>query len=73
MSNPTPPTYRTRNWPSYSEALTRRSSLTIWFDPAITLGSRANGKRGRQPTYGNASIQTFLIIKVLIGLDWPVP
>jgi len=27
------PTYKTRNWPAYNEALKRRGSLTIWFDP----------------------------------------
>lgn len=32
MSRPFPPTYKTRNWPSYNEALKRRESLTIWFD-----------------------------------------
>ena len=34
MSKPTPPAYKTRNWPAYNEALKRRGSLTIWFDPA---------------------------------------
>ena len=33
MSRPTPPAYKTRNWPSYNEALKRRGSLTVWFDP----------------------------------------
>ena len=36
MSRPTPLTYKTRNWPSYNEALKRRGSLTIWFDPSMT-------------------------------------
>ena len=36
MSRPTPPAYKTRNWPAYNEALKRRGSLTIWFDPAMT-------------------------------------
>ena len=35
MSRPTPPTYKTRNWPAYNEALKRRGSLTIWFDPGM--------------------------------------
>ena len=36
MSSPTPPTYKTKNWPAYTEALTRRGSLTIWLDPEMT-------------------------------------
>ena len=35
MSRPTPPTYKTRNWPAYNEALKRRGSLTVWFDPEM--------------------------------------
>jgi hypothetical protein len=36
MSRPTLPAYKTRNWPAYNEALKRRGSLAIWFDPAMT-------------------------------------
>ncbi|MBU3032428.1 IS5/IS1182 family transposase, partial [Paracoccus sp. XHP0099] len=35
MSRPIPPTCETRNWRSYTEALKRRGSLTIWFDPEM--------------------------------------
>ena len=68
MSRPTPPTYKTRNWPSYNEALKRRGSLTIWFDPAITWEATPTGKRGRQPAYSDAAIQTCLTMKVLFGM-----
>ena len=51
MSRPTRPTYKTRNWPAYNEALKRRGSLTIWFDPAMTWEAAPTGKRGRQPDY----------------------
>ena len=51
MSRPTPPAYKTRNWPAYNEALKRRGSLTIWFDPAMTWDAAPTGKRGRQPDY----------------------
>ena len=51
MSRPTPPAYKTRNWPAYNEALKRRGSLTIWFDPAMTWEAAPTGKRGRQPDY----------------------
>ena len=49
MSKPTPPTYKTRNWPAYNEALKRRGSLTIWFDPEMIWEAKPTGKRGRQP------------------------
>ncbi len=68
MSRPTAPTDRSRNWPSYSEALKRRGSLTIWFDPAITWEAAPTGKRGRQRDYGDAAIQTCLTMKVLFGM-----
>ena len=68
MSRPTPPTYKTRNWPAYNEALKRRGSLTIWFDPAMTWDAVPTGKRGRQPDYSDAAIQTCLTMKVLFGM-----
>ena len=36
MSRPTPATYKTTNWPAYNDALKRRGSLTIWFDPEMS-------------------------------------
>ncbi|VDC33753.1 IS5 family transposase [Pseudogemmobacter humi] len=68
MSRPTSPTYKTRNWPAYNKALKRRGSLTIWFDPAMTWEAKPTGKRGRQPAYGDAAIQTCLTMKVLFGM-----
>lgn len=68
MSRPTSPTYKTRNWPAYNKALKRRGSLTIWFDPAMTWEAMPTGKRGRQPAYGDAAIQTCLTMKVLFGM-----
>ena len=63
MSRPTSPTYRTRNWPAYNEALKRRGSLTIWFDPEMTWDAVPTGKRGRQQTYSDTAIQTCLTMK----------
>src|SRR6056297_217789 len=60
MSRPTPPTYNTTNWPSYNEALKRRGSLTIWFDPEMSWETAPTGRRGRQQTYSDAAIQTCL-------------
>ncbi len=68
MSRPTPPTYKTKNWPAYNEALKRRGSLTIWFDPSMTWEAAPTGKRGRQHAYSDAAIQTCLTMKVLFGM-----
>ncbi len=68
MSRPPPATYKTTNWPAYNEALKRRGSLTIWFDPEINWDAAPNGKRGRQQTYSDAAIQTCLSMKVLFGM-----
>ncbi len=68
MSRPTPPTYKIKNWRAYNEALKRRGSLTIWFDPEMTWEAVPTGKRGRQPTYSDAAIQTCLTMKVLFGM-----
>ena len=68
MSRPTPPAYKTRNWPAYNEALKQRGSLTIWFDPAMIWEAAPTGKRGRQPDYSDAAIQTCLTMKVLFGM-----
>ncbi len=68
MSRPTPPTYKIKNWRAYNEALKRRGSLTIWFDPEMTWEAGPTGKRGRQPTYSDAAIQTCLTMKVLFGM-----
>jgi hypothetical protein len=68
MNRPTPPAYKTRNWPAYNDALKRRGSLTIWFDPAMIWEAAPTGKRGRQPDYSDAAIQTCLTLKVLFGM-----
>jgi hypothetical protein len=46
----------------------RRGSLTVWFDPAMTWEAAPTGKRGRQPDYSDAAIQTCLTMKVLFGM-----
>jgi len=68
MSRPAPPAYKTRNWAAYNEALKRRGSLTIWFDPAMTWEAAPTGKRGRQSAYSVAAVQTCLTMKVLFGM-----
>jgi hypothetical protein len=51
-----------------ANALKRRGSLTIWFDPTMTWDAAPTGKRGRQPDYSDAAIQTCLTMKVLFGM-----
>ena len=68
MSRPIPPGYKTRNWPAYNEALKQRGSVTIWFDPDMVWAPPPTGKRGRQPQYSDAAIQTCLTMKVLFGM-----
>ena len=68
MSKPTALAYKTRNWTSYNEALNRRGSLTIWFDPAMIWEAAPTGKRGRKLDYSDASIQICLTMKVLFGM-----
>jgi len=59
-SRPTPPAYKTRNWPACNEALKRRGSLTIWFDPTMTWEAAPTGKRGLQPDYSGEEDQKTL-------------
>jgi hypothetical protein len=68
MSRPTRPTHNTSNWPAYNEALKRRGSLTLWFDPTMAWEVAPTGKRGRQPDYSASAIQTCLTMKVLFGM-----
>ena len=68
MSRPNTPTYKTLNWPSYNEALKRRGSLMIWFDPGMAWTAKRTGKRGRQPVYSDAAVQNCLTMKVLFGM-----
>ena len=51
-----------------ANALKRRGSLTIWFDPDMAWAAKPTGKRGRQPAYSDAAVQTCLTMKVLFGM-----
>jgi len=67
MNKPTPPACKTRNWPSCKDALRRRGSLTIWFDPALTREAAPTGKRGRQPGYLHSWIRQEIATDRQIG------
>ena len=68
MSRPNRSTYKTLNLPEYNNALRRRGSLSIWFDPDMAWAAKPTGKRGRQPVYSDAAVQTCLTMKVLFGM-----
>jgi hypothetical protein len=68
MSSWAPTTYKTTNWSAYNEALRQRGWLTIWFDPEMVWRPAPTGKRGRQPSFSDAAIQTCLSMKVLFGM-----
>ena len=68
MSRPNTPSYKTLNWPAYNKVLKRRGSLTIWFDLGMAWAAKPTGKRGRQPIYSDAAVQTCLTMKVLFGM-----
>ena len=68
MSRPTIPSDKTLNLPAYDKSLKRRGSLTIWFDPDMAWATTPTGKRGRQPIYSDAAVQTCLMMMVLFGM-----
>ena len=68
MPKPTPPQYRTSNWPSYNAALKSRGSLLLWIDKDMAWFAAPSGKRGRSQVFSDASIQFCLSIKGLFHL-----
>ena len=48
MSSWAPTTYKTTNRSAYNDALKRRGSLTIWFEPEVAWRAPPTGKRGLQ-------------------------
>lgn len=67
MSKPIP-LFRTTNRSSYSQALKRRGSLMVWFDPEMSWFAAPNGKAGHPERFSAAAIQFCLSVKVLFGL-----
>ncbi len=68
MSSWTPTNYETPTWSAFNEALRRRGSLTVWFDPDMVWTPPPTGKLGRRQEFSDAAIQTCLTLKVLFGL-----
>jgi hypothetical protein len=70
IKNPKPK-YRIRNWKEYNKALTRRGSLTIWFDEDAKekwLNKEKNGKRGVPQTYTDVAIECMSMLKAVYKL-----
>ncbi len=40
----------------------------MWFDPDTVWAAQPTGKRGQQPVYSDAAVQTCLAMKVLFGM-----
>lgn len=64
-------TYRIRNWRAYNDALVKRGSLTFWFDEqaiAQWYNHEKTGRRGRQRTYSDVSIECALTLRAVFRL-----
>ena len=69
MKKPTPKTYRTTNWSIYNRALINRGNVAIWFDTTTQWYAQPKSKHGRNQTYSDAAIQSYLMIKFLFRLS----
>ena len=68
MPRPTPPQYRTTNWPEYNAALRQRGSLDVWFDPQMDWFSVPSGRPGRPLRFSDRAIELCLTLKGLFHL-----
>ncbi len=63
--------YRIRNWTEYNKALCNRGSLTFWFDEGYVqswLNDYKSGKRGKPRRFGDACIESMLVLKAVYHL-----
>ena len=58
------PASKTLNRPGDNQALKLCGSLTIWFDLQMSWAAAPTGKRGRQQTCSDASVQTCMTMKL---------
>ena len=68
MPRPTPPKYRTTNWPEYNAALKQRGSLDVWFDPEMEWFASPDGRPGRPLRFSDRAIEFCLTLKGLFQL-----
>ena len=62
--------YRVRNWRAYEAALVARGALEFWLSPEALTAWRAEPthRRGAQPVYADAAIETALTVRLLLHL-----
>jgi hypothetical protein len=62
--------YRVKNWHEYDQALRDRGDLTLWIsqDALDAWTPPMTGKRGAQPVYSDAAIETALTLRLLFHL-----
>lgn len=64
--------YRVKNWSEYNKALKARGSVTFWLDEKA-IGQwwhdAPNGKRGRDLTYSDQAIVTFMMLQAVYKLS----
>lgn len=64
--------YKVNNWREYNQALVNRGSITFWLDETVLAewwDKEPNGKKGRDTTYSDLAIQTFLMVQAVYGLS----
>jgi hypothetical protein len=62
--------YRVKNWRAYDQALHDRGDMTVWIsqDAIDAWTPPQTGKRGAQPVYSDAAIETALALRLLFRL-----
>lgn len=68
MTEPSLASYCTANRHANNAALRQRGLLLILLDPKTNWLAKADGRRGRPPTFTDAAVQVCLRLKVLFGL-----
>ncbi len=68
LSKPSPASYRTMNWSSYTASLRKRGYLLIWLDKDMSWLATHDGSPGRPAVFADAPIKFCLTIKVLVKL-----
>ena len=62
--------YRVKNWRAYDQSLCDRGDITLWLsqDAIDAWPPPQTGKRGAQPVYSDAAIETALSLRLLFRL-----
>lgn len=68
MGKPSPASYRTTNWSTYTASLCKRGSQLIWLDKETTWFALHEGSSGRPAVFFDPATQICLTVKVLFKL-----